>query len=325
MNPFASNIDQRIDGMGETVLLRNILSWMGDAVPPAPLGPGDDCARIPKLSTHRMITTDPIWYQRHFDASLPPEAVGRKVVVRNLSDLAAAGATPEGALFSLFSPTQLSREWLERCCRSIGETCLRYGLKICGGDIAQIPSDLGLNLAVWGITHSPVPGRGNASPGDTLWVTGQLGGSILQAHWQFEPRLAEGAWLTSCGAVSAMMDISDGLAADLPRLLGSDKGALLNLDQLPIREDAIMLSQISHKPDWWHAWSDGEDYELLFALKKEYSADSFQRQWQQAFKTRITCIGEVTTLLENPGQLRFSGTRTPPHCGGYEHFKKADS
>jgi thiamine-monophosphate kinase len=325
MNPFASNIEQRIDGIGENQLLKNILSWLGAAVPAAPFGPGDDCALIPKLSTHRMITTDPIWYQRHFDASLAPESVGRKIVVRNLSDLAAAGATPEGALFSLFSPTQLSIEWLERCCRSIGKTCVQYGLKICGGDIAQIPSDLGLSLTAWGTTHSPVPGRGKASPGDTLWVTGQLGGSILQAHWQFEPRLAEGAWLTSTGAVSAMMDISDGLAADLPRLLGKDRGARLDLDLLPIREDAIMLSQVSHKPDWWHAWSDGEDYELLFALKKDQSIQTFQEQWQKAFKTKLTCIGEVTSIAEGEDSLQFSGVRTPPPSGGYEHFRKSDS
>ncbi len=323
MNPFATSIAQRIDGLGESSLLKNILHWLGDAVPPPPIGPGDDCAQIPKLSAHRVITTDPVWYQRHFDDTLSPESVGRKLVVRNLSDLAAAGATPESALFSLFSPTVLSQEWLERCCRSIGNTCAHYGVTIAGGDIAQIPSDLGLNLTIWGVTHSPVPGRGKVSPGDTLWTTGSLGGSILKNHWQFEPRLPEGSWLASSSMVSAMMDISDGLAADLPRLLGSH-GALLNLDTLPIRDDARMLAQISHKPDWWHAWSDGEDYELLFALKADYSPESLEREWKRAFSTPITCIGSVRQREQGSPLMEFIGQRVPFSQGGYEHFQRGN-
>lgn len=322
MNPYNHNAGQNLEGIGETTLLKSILEWLGESVLAAPYGPGEDCAVMPVVDNPRVITTDPVWFQRHFDQSLSPEAVGRKLVVRNLSDLAAAGAEPEGGLFSLFAPSYLNLEWLERCCRTIGATAHQYGLGIAGGDIAQIPSDLGLNLTLWGKTHAPVPGRAKVEIGDTLWVTGHLGGSILGPHWQFEPRLAEGAWLAASGWVSGMMDISDGLAADLPRLLAPQQQASLNLEQLPLREEAYQLAETTDKPAWLHAWSDGEDYELLFALKKDTPIETFREQWQTRFLTPLHCIGKVDTQKTPHSPFFFHGNQVPDGLQGYEHFKK---
>jgi len=319
MNPFTNDPGERISQWGENHLLGQILEWLGGVVPPAPEGPGEDCARIPG-GIGRAITTDPVWYRRHFDDDLSPEAVGRKLVVRNLSDLAAAGARPEAGLLSLFAPDQTSRRWLQRCVESIGQTAAEYQLKIVGGDLSQTPSDLGLNLTVWGALDHPSPGRGKAEPGDTLWVSGQLGGSLLGPHWQFLPRLAEGDWLAASGSVTAMMDLSDGLAADLPRLLGQ-RGASLDLHLLPLRPEADIAAQRSGQPPWLHGWSDGEDYELLWALHHSIPPEQFLAAWTSRFKVPATCIGHVVERADRDALLQFVGDRIPPEGGGFQHFR----
>lgn len=325
MHPYTDNPEQQVQSIGESVLLAHILEWLGKSVLPLPHGPGDDCALLPSSGKNRMITTDPVWFIRHFDENLSPEAVGRKLVARNLSDLAAAGATPEGALFSLFAPGNLNLEWLERCCRSIGETSLQFNLGIAGGDLAETPSDFGMNLTVWGTTGDPVPGRAHVSDSDTLWVTGKLGGSLLGPHWQFTPRLQEGKWLAQSGQITSMMDLSDGLAADLPRLLGETHGAVLNLKDLPLRPEAKEMARSSGQPDWLHGWSDGEDYELLFALHHNVSPEAFQQQWNQSFPRPVYCIGTVKTRDPREPQLHFTGDCIPPADTGYEHFKRKPS
>jgi thiamine-monophosphate kinase len=112
--------------------------------------------------------------------------------------------------------------------------------------------------------------RSGAKPGDAICVTGALGGSILGRHMTFTPRIALARALVKTVPVSAMMDLSDGLAQDLPRLCkASNVGAIIAPQQLPIHPDAETLSQKDHIPAGLHALADGEDYELLFTIPEE--------------------------------------------------------
>ena len=143
--------------------------------------------------------------------------------------------------------------------------------------------------------------RSGGKPGDALFVTGRLGGSIRGKHLRFEPRLAEGRWLASNFKPRAMMDLSDGLAADLPRLAEAS-GCGFSIDP-----DAIPRSRGCTTAE---ALSDGEDYELLFALPRN-RATALGRDWPGAFpKLDLTRIGSLAPR----------GIAEPDLRGGWKHF-----
>jgi thiamine-monophosphate kinase len=146
-------------------------------------------------------------------------------------------------------------------------------------------------------------GRGGGKANDELFVSGQLGGSLRGRHLRFVPRVEESRWLTQNFPIHAMMDLSDGLGADLPRLArASGLGFEVDENAIP-RQRGCSISQ---------AISDGEDYELLFAISPHYSARLLQR-WRKKFpKLPLTRIGRLSSSL----LIRHS--KLPP---GYVHFQ----
>ena len=190
--------------------------------------------------------------------------------------------------------------------------------EIAGGDLSAGPV---LELHVFAVGRASAGRailRQGARPGDALYVTGALGGSRRGRHLRFEPRLAEGQWLLAGRWATAMMDLSDGLALDLPRLLEqSGRGAEIRLADLPIHPDARRVRD--GRTPLEHALSDGEDYELLFTVPAARCA-AFENAWRRRFRLRCTRIGRILPRSRGLAAVDVAGRRSHIQQGGYEHF-----
>lgn len=317
MTPLARETSDRADQLGERELIARLVAALGQACPPAPRGPGGDCAHLATGGERlfRVATVDGVLLGRHFDAAASPEAAGHKLVHRNLSDLAAGGARPSDALLTLVVGGDTSVAWLTAFAQGVGRAAHAAGLEVVGGDIARGPDGhIAAHLAATGFAHRVLT-RGAASPGDALFVTGALGGSRLGHHLTFRARLTEGEWLCGQAAVTACTDLSDGLAKDLPGLLAPGQGAQVDLAATPIAEAALRLSASDGVPAIEHAWCDGEDHELLFTVEAG-RADWTERRFREAFpSTPLTRLGAV----DASGVLSDSRGAAVPR-GGHSHF-----
>jgi len=311
MHPFAQQPADSVSALGEEKLIAAIRRWLGSASPRAPFGIGDDCAVLPASHRPQLITVDPVIYPRHFNDAVPPRDVGAKLLKRNLSDLAAMGGRPTAAVLALTLDARTSLAWLEQFYRGLAACARRYRVPIVGGDIAQADGTVAASLTLLGETAGPrVVTRTGARIGDWIYVTGELGASLpTRHHVTFTPRLAEGAWLARRSAVRAMMDLSDGLAKDLHALTPRHATPALDAAALPLRRGADLRA----------ALTDGEDYELVFALAARTDRESFAAAWHRAFpRTRLTCLGRFVTASTRPAStLDLSGYR------GYEHLRTA--
>jgi thiamine-monophosphate kinase len=310
MNPFARRTSDSVSALGEERLIARIRTWLGPASPPAPFGIGDDCAVLPATRGRLLLTVDPVVYPRHFDDSVPARAVGAKLLKRNLSDLAAMGGKPTAAVLALTLDARVSVRWLEGFYRGLAACARQHRVPVVGGDVAQADGTLAASLTLLGAGAGPrCVTRTGARAGDTLWVTGHLGGSVASGHhFKFRPRLAEGAWLARQPAVRAMMDLSDGLAKDVHALTPPGAAAAIDGTALPRRRGADVRA----------ALAEGEDYELVFALAKGTDTDVFRRRWSRAFpRLPLTCIGRFVPKAKLPPWSLDLAT-----YHGYEHLRK---
>ena len=271
-----------------------------------PLGPGDDCAAIsaPRNGQLILLKTDCVAEGVHFLRSHDPARVGWKALCRPLSDIAAMGGTPTQALITFFSPPDLDPSYWKKFYRGLGKAAKRFGVTIAGGEMSRQPSGIAVSVMLTGfVDQKKLLKRSGASPGDLLFVTGCLGGSIAGHHFDFVPRLQEGQWLAANNYPSAMMDISDGLGADLPRLArASGCGFEVDRSAIPCRKGSSLEG----------ALSDGEDYELLLAVPSK-KATALSTKWSQHFpKVPLTCIGRLTPPQAPPADWP----------GGWDHFAK---
>ncbi len=214
-------------------------------------------------------TTDQVALGVHARAATEPEALAKKLLRRSLSDLAAAGAQPWAASWTMAAPTRLPLAYLERLARAFLAEAQSFQLPVVGGDCSTARA-LVLTCSLLGLEpQGGTPGRGGARVGDLLCVTGALGGAVRSGrHLLPTPRLAEGARLAERYHATAMMDLSDGLVRDLPRLLArSGAGADVDLEALPLHADArVQRDPIAS------ALGEGEDYELLVTLPSAQAA-----------------------------------------------------
>jgi len=309
MNPFTRQVSRSVASLGEAGLIEALRRWLGDACPPTPRGIGDDCAVLRPSRRIQLLTVDPVVYGRHFDDRVRPRDAGAKLLKRNLSDLAAMGAKPTAAVVALMLAPSVRLDWLEEFYRGIAAAARRHGVSIVGGDIAQ-SGGFAAVLTLLGEAAGPrILTRKGARPGDWIVVTGQLGASMQSGHhFRFEPRLAEGAWLARRREVRSMIDVSDGLAKDLPALAPPGAEAALDPAAIPKRRGAGL----------WAALCDGEDYELLLTLGARADRAGFIRSWRRAFpNTRLTCIGRfVLQGRTAPGMVLLNEYR------GYEHLRR---
>ena len=320
MNPFTDNPALSVGTLGERRLIAKLREWLGPATAPAPFGIGDDCAVLPATGSRRLlVTTDPVIYGRHFDDSLSPAAAAEKLLKRNLSDIAAMGGVPRSAVVSLALPRRVSIIWIRGFYRALGHCAARHGVTIAGGDIAESTDMLGAFLTLLGeAAGARVLTRRGARAGDWIYVTGELGGSILGKHHRFTPRLTEGRWLAGRREVRCLMDLSDGLAKDLLDLVPVGAKPALTATALPLSRAAHTLARRDGRSVVDHALSDGEDFELLFAVAVRTNRAVFERAWRARFATRLTCIGRFVRAADS-----VAGALPLERYHGYEHLAGA--
>jgi len=290
--------------LGEEGLLHLLTArWKSDSSR-IPTGVGDDCAvlRGDKKSDYLLFKTDAVVEGVHFLPREKPELIGRKALARALSDLAAMGATPLAAVITLGVAKRESVRRLQGIYAGLEKTAKTYGVSLVGGETTRA-QELFLNVALLGECRGYAPVlRSGAKPGDLIAVTGTLGATRAKKHLHFEPRLHEGQWLAKNKIATAMMDLSDGLGADLPRLAkASGVSFQLEAESIPRAPGASLQAAIS----------DGEDYELLFTVRPA-DAEKLKKKWP--FRTRLHLIGEMGPRRAKSG--------FPRGAYGFDHFKQ---
>ncbi|MBM3826386.1 MAG: thiamine-monophosphate kinase [Verrucomicrobia bacterium] len=310
--------EKSVSVLTEARLIEDVVAAMSDACPPAPEGPGSDCAHLPECGgrAFRVCTVDGVTLGRHFDLACTGRRAGAKLVNRNLSDLAAAGARPSDALLALTLGPDVDAEWLRDFAFGAGRAAVRARLRIVGGDFSRGPAGVFVaTLSAQGYAHR-VLARGGAREGDVLFVTGALGGTAYGRHLDFAPRLAEGEWLCGRAEVTACTDVSDGLVKDLPGMLGTRLDAKVDLARIPVSEAAGLLSRGDGKPALEHALQDGEDHELAFAVSPS-AAGALAADFRKAFPA--TPLSRLGSAVRGEGRLLDAEGR-PVAGRGFDHF-----
>lgn len=288
-----------LSDIGEDALIERLVRLVpaGDAAE----GPGDDCAVVDGGGERLvLLKTDGMVEGVHFVKGADAKAVGWKAVARVISDFAAMGGVAERFLVTVALPGTMEVEWIEGFYEGMGGCMERYGAVLAGGETCRVPD---ASAAVISIAATGSVGRGKAvlrsggKPGDGLWVTGRLGGSLKGKHLAFSPRVEEARWLVEHLHPTAMMDISDGLAKDLPRLAkASGCGFRLERGKVPLTEGCTLEQGLC----------DGEDFELLFAAPGDAVAEGWAERFPELDLTRI-------------GKLVADG-EGDSLAGGWDHF-----
>lgn len=234
-----------------------------------------------------------------------PVRIGRKALAVNLSDIAAMAGWPVAAVVSVALPRRGGDTLAHGLQAGLQEMATRFDVALAGGDTNTWDGPLVISVTVIGeaIGKGPVL-RSGAKPGDWIMATGSFGGSILGKHLDFTPRITEALALNQFVDLHAMIDVSDGLAADLRHILEeSQVGAILESEKIPIAPDAHALQD--KRSPLEHALGDGEDFELLFTVPP---ADGAKLLATPLFQAPVWRIGEITTqdglrLKDEQGQL----------------------
>jgi thiamine-monophosphate kinase len=289
-------------------------------LPAVEIGIGDDGAVLAASNSSTVVVTDMLLDGVHFDLrSTSVRLAGRKAIAVNLSDLAAMGCFPTAAFVSIAVPRDLpdSSSFLRQLYDGIEELTARYHMTLAGGDTNSWPHPLAINVCLTGTPfgHAPIL-RSGARPGDLLFVSGPLGGSLQsRRHLTFEPALRLSEWLCANTDCHALMDLSDGLSTDLARMMeASGTAAILDAAKIPIHSDVNV--------SWPHdrrlaaALGDGEDFELLICVNRADAALLPNRAAEAGF--RLHRIGEV--LAGSGCQIRHpDGSVHPLSNIGWQH------
>lgn len=296
---------------------------------------GDDCACI-KTQNSVSVSTDGFYAGIHFPPDVDPFLIGYRSLNAAVSDLAAMGADPTGFLLSLGLPSAMCYErQLMRLAQGLRLAALRCRTPLIGGNLAAT-KDLSLNMTVLGEHARPWLERGKMRPGDILFVSGTLGAAALgfaytnqdpqeldgtqaslrAAYFCPQPRINLGRALVDLA--SACIDLSDGLASDLPNLLtkahhqGRQLGARLFIAKIPVPSAPLPVTKVRAL-----ALTGGDDYELLFTAPKANRSAILNLSTQLAL--RITACGEITS---SPDLICVdeSGNETQLRAEGYQHF-----
>ncbi len=304
--------------MSEDVFLQELVARLEGADEAVVVPPGDDCAALalgPDLL--QLLAVDQVVGDRHYhltgEQADPPGLAGRKLLARNLSDIAAMGGTPAYALVAVALDPGHDEAWLNRFLQGIIDLGAVYNVRMIGGDLARTPADNVASLTIVGtVPRNQVCCRKGARPGDALYATGWFGASLeTRHHLNFSPRCAEGRWLAASGAVTAMIDVSDGLLLDATRLCrASGLGLLLDTQAIPPRIEGLAEENML---------GDGEDYELLVALDPE-QAGWIEAQWPFS-EVPLTRIGTFEPSQSPRVRRQADGVALDATSGGYDHFR----
>ncbi len=220
------------------------------------IGPGDDMALLEFEPNTLLCGVDQLIVGKHVTIDTPPKLIGRKAVARCFSDVAAMGGIPVGSLMTAALPLSTDEAWAMAVFDGAREHAAKWGGPIVGGDIASSAENAQpmFSVTTFGTIPTTAIKRNNAQVDDVIYVTGKIGNSIENHHLHFTPRINEAQMLINSIKISSMIDISDGLGQDASHLATNKTQLVINPTMVPLRKGAILPS----------AFSDGEDYELLF-------------------------------------------------------------
>jgi thiamine-monophosphate kinase len=323
------------DELGEFERIRRFFAPLAG---PGGLGLVDDAAIVDCSPGRRLVVTaDAIVAGVHYLPQDPPELVARKLLRVNLSDLAAMGARPLHYVLTTVLPPELGPEWLARFAEGLGEDQRRYGIDLLGGDSVGSPGPAVLSLTAIGeVAAGQEIRRSGAQPGDIVWVSGTIGDASLgldllrgaypdlaPEHRDYlvrrfrlpEPRTELGPRLS--GMARAMIDVSDGLLADLAHICEASRvAAIVELDLLPLSPAARAI--VDDNPGIRaRLAAAGDDYELLFAAP----ADAAETIATLSLRlgVPVSRIGRID-VGTGVGLLNANGHQIPLEATGYRHF-----
>ena len=326
----------------ENSILERILKRMADSTKDLSgravhLGIGDDAALFrPKRGHEVILTCDWFLEGTHFlREKHPPDAVGWKCLARALSDVAAMGGVPRCFLLSLAMPESHTGRWLDAFLGGLRRASRKFDCTLAGGDTTRQRKIL-INVTVVGeIPNARAVLRSGARAGDIIYVTGRLGEAelglrilrssrspvrpsnpFLKKHLYPDPRLAVGQWLAEKRLATSMMDLSDGLSTDLPRLcVASGVGADVESEKLPVMHHSSAGRGPGVDP-LQLALHGGDDYELLFTVPWKMAKDLPR----SLIGVALTPIGRIT---ERPGvkMLEGNGHERQLVAGGWDSFR----
>ncbi len=314
------------EATGEFGLIARLADVLGPASRGARVGIGDDAA---VLDPDLVWTCDLLVEDVHFRRATAPAAdVGWKALAVTVSDLAAMGAEPVGALVGLAADRSWTPVDLEEVYGGLRECALGTGCPVIGGDVSR---GRGLTLAVTALGRASRPVmRAGARPGDVLAVTGSLGGSeagrlllegqpppagidagpLVERHRRPVPRLAEARALAPL--VSAMLDVSDGVAGDAARLAdASDVGVTVDLDALPLHAGVAAVARAAGRHPAAFAAGAGEEYELLVAVAPGLLDE---------LPVPVTRIGTVRERRAGGRAVTLVGSGADAVASGWDHL-----
>ena len=282
-------------------------------------GPGDDAALFQDGSA---LTVDAMVEGIHFTRDADPADVGAKLAAVNASDLAATGAQPMWGLLTLSLPNPLDQDWVKAFAKGLSSAFYEMNAHLVGGDTTRSPGPIHASLSMGGqVVGTPLT-RSGSSAGEEVWVTGNLGDAaaafkhedaplpLQRALHSPNPPLSLGPALSEAGLATAAMDLSDGLARDLPRLCAaSNCGAVVDPKRLPC---SSWLSENCPDPLPYQV-GFGEDYQLLFTAPKDLHEDILALGGQ--LEIQLTQIGRTVC----GGGARLAGREWPP---SWTHFSE---
>jgi thiamine-monophosphate kinase len=330
--------------LSEDELVAAITRVLSGADPSVVVGLGDDAAVLEPTTGQLVLTTDLLVQGVHFELdSISARDLGAKAITVNVSDVAAMGGSPRAALASIALSAGIRAAWVVELYGGMRDACAEYALSLVGGDTNR--GDLVVvSVAIAGeVAPGRAVTRSGARPGDAIAVTGSLGAAAgglalsrassaktaqaLSQPWGRElldalarpvARVGEGQTLARCG-VSAMMDLSDGLAKDLSRLcLASGVGARVELASVPIAPALRDGSPTLGVDALDLAIGGGEDYELLVTMSAA-AVGRASEELRERFGVALTIVGEI---VEGAGIISIDalGRETPLPPEGWDHF-----
>jgi thiamine-monophosphate kinase len=325
----------------EVDLIRQIQEFAGQArrVPPqVRLSIGDDAAAFQlRHGMLALLSMDALVEGVHFDLNyFTPEDLGWKSLAVNLSDIAAMGGKPLCFATSIALPKQDNRSFIRKLYRGMMDLANRYGVVLVGGDTCASPREVFLDLVIIGeVKPADIVRRAGAQPGDSIFVSGELGGSAMglellksrgrqrraahvlaKRHLRPVPRCELGQLLAQKHLVSAMIDLSDGLSTDLYRLCESSQvGAVIEASRIPIApipagEQSHLDHEVLH-----YAVNGGEDYELLFTVPSSIK----NRVPHFLGEIPLREIGRITKEV-GKSWIQVKGHIDRLYPGGFDHF-----